>query len=107
MLQKAYLLAKIGADTAENERTFAEHLPNGFPRTRGSSRTRCSNLKIVPDKVVLLNAPSATVGGAELMTGGGWCMYTSANFLSLVLGFMNADLSTKYLFSTFFEIYKI
>ena len=27
MLQNAYLLAKIGADTAENERKFAEHLP--------------------------------------------------------------------------------
>ena len=27
MLQNAYLLAKIGADTAENERTFAEILP--------------------------------------------------------------------------------
>ena len=27
MLQNAYLLAKIGADTAENERTFAENLP--------------------------------------------------------------------------------
>ena len=28
MLQNAYLLAKIGADTAENERNFAEILPN-------------------------------------------------------------------------------
>ena len=27
MLQNAYLLAKIGADTAENERDFAEILP--------------------------------------------------------------------------------
>ena len=27
MLQNAYSLAKIGADTAENERTFAENLP--------------------------------------------------------------------------------
>ena len=26
MLQNAYLLAKIGADTAENERTFAKNL---------------------------------------------------------------------------------
>ena len=26
MLQNAYLLAKIGADTAENERNFAENL---------------------------------------------------------------------------------
>ena len=27
MLQNGYLLAKIGADTAENERKFAENLP--------------------------------------------------------------------------------
>ena len=27
MLKNAYLLAKIGADTAENERNFAEILP--------------------------------------------------------------------------------
>ena len=27
MLKNAYLLAKIGADTAENERNFAENLP--------------------------------------------------------------------------------
>ena len=27
MLKNAYLLAKIGADTAENERHFAENLP--------------------------------------------------------------------------------
>ena len=33
MLQNAYLLAKIGADTAENERIFAENLP-----TIGNSR---------------------------------------------------------------------
>ena len=29
MLQNAYLLAKIGTDTAENERSFAEILPIG------------------------------------------------------------------------------
>ena len=29
MLQNAYLLAKIGADTAENEQHFAENLPIG------------------------------------------------------------------------------
>ena len=29
MLQNAYLIAKIGADTAENERSFAESLPIG------------------------------------------------------------------------------
>ena len=41
MLQNAYFLAKIGADTAENERNFAEickncQLPYGSQRTRPS-----------------------------------------------------------------------
>ena len=35
MLQNAYFLAKIGADTAENEQHFAEILPIG---RRGASR---------------------------------------------------------------------
>ena len=30
MLQNAYLIAKIGADTPENEQHFAENLPNFF-----------------------------------------------------------------------------
>ena len=29
---------------------------------------------------------------AELMTGGGWCMYASASFERLVLGCINLDL---------------
>ena len=43
MLQNAYLVAKIGADTAENERNFAENLPKignyrtGPPRTTSTS----------------------------------------------------------------------
>ena len=32
MLQNEYLVAKIGADTAENERIFAEFLPKIFRR---------------------------------------------------------------------------
>ena len=48
MLENAYLLAKIGADTAENERNFAKILikigttlrvpPGGGPGPRGSLR---------------------------------------------------------------------
>ena len=34
MLQKAYLLAKIGADTAENEQHFAEIAGRGRPDDR-------------------------------------------------------------------------
>ena len=49
MLQNAYFVAKIGADTAENEQHFAENLPkiNNYPtgppsrgRPRGRPRAR-------------------------------------------------------------------
>ena len=41
MLQNAYLLAKIGADTAENERNFAENSPKiaNYPTGQGRGRT--------------------------------------------------------------------
>ena len=38
MLQKSYLLAKIGPDTAENERNFAENLPNFATTLREQTR---------------------------------------------------------------------
>ena len=38
MLQNAYFLAKIGADTAENEQHFAEILPIGRRRPPGLLR---------------------------------------------------------------------
>ena len=40
MLQNAYLLAKIGADTAENERNFAEFLPKIGNSPKGSCPAR-------------------------------------------------------------------
>ena len=40
MLQNAYFLAKIGADTAENEQHFAEILPIGLPAARRAPRPR-------------------------------------------------------------------
>ena len=45
MLQNAYFLAKIGADTAENEQHFAEILPKTGnyptgPSVRGGPRSR-------------------------------------------------------------------
>ena len=40
MLQNAYLLAKIGADTAENEQHFAEILPtDSQAAARGSNES--------------------------------------------------------------------
>ena len=40
MLQNAYLVAKIGADTAENEQQFAEILPIGSWRRPTSAAAR-------------------------------------------------------------------
>ena len=40
MLQNAYFLANIGADTAENEQHFAEILPIGRRRPPGLLRRR-------------------------------------------------------------------
>ena len=37
MLQNAYLLAKIGADTAENERYFAEKVAKNWQLSYGST----------------------------------------------------------------------
>ena len=49
MLQKAYLLAKIGADTAENERNFAKNwqLPTG-PLPVAVSRAAVRGRRRVP-----------------------------------------------------------
>ena len=47
MLQNAYFLAKIGADTAENEQHFAEILPkigNYLTGRHGSSAPVCALL---------------------------------------------------------------
>ena len=42
MLQNAYFVAKIGADTAENEQHFAEILPKigNYPTGTGTSTPR-------------------------------------------------------------------
>ena len=41
MLQNAYFLAKIGADTAENEQHFAENLPKIGNYPTGPEMRRC------------------------------------------------------------------
>ena len=45
MLQNAYLVAKIGADTAENERNFAKHwqLPYGSTSVRSPTRLKAAD----------------------------------------------------------------
>ena len=49
MLQNAYVLAKIGADTAENERNFAKRLPK--------LATTLTFVPVFHDLVLLLDGP--------------------------------------------------
>ena len=55
MLQNAYLLAKIGADTAENEQHFAEILPIG--RRVADRRVAVSESVFVPQRGAKLRNP--------------------------------------------------
>ena len=48
MLQNAYLLAKIGADTAENERNFAEILPKIGNYPTGPKSDRRARPRLAP-----------------------------------------------------------
>ena len=48
MLQNAYFLAKIGADTAENEQHFAEILPIGRRVGRGGREQRAEDRRATP-----------------------------------------------------------
>ena len=60
MLQNAYFLAKIGADTAENEQHFAEILPTDAPLA-------AALLQDAPGLLQLLQAFAA--GPREVMAG--------------------------------------
>ena len=71
MLQNAYFLAKIGADTAENEQHFAENLPIGrrvaerqaFDR---SGDGEMSIMEITPLLKELGKAPALQAAGGGL-----------------------------------------
>ena len=77
MLQNAYLLAKIGADTAENERSFAEYLPEiaNCPTAPGGRR----------------GTPGRSDGGPKI----GKKFRQIFGEMSLVFGCIGADLCKK------------
>ena len=54
MLQHAYLLAKIGADTAENEQHFAEILPIGRCRAGGQVGLLAARLDLADGRLAKL-----------------------------------------------------
>ena len=61
MLQNAYLLAKIGADTAENERNFADNLPKirNYPTGLLPSGPPAVPSGVLKDAFVALRVPSS------------------------------------------------
>ena len=65
MLQNAYFLAKIGADTAENEQHFAENLPKTGNYPTGPPR-RASAASAPQDP-----AAAATCSGVRFVYGSG------------------------------------
>ena len=50
MLQNAYSVAKIGADTAENEKHVAEILPKNWQTRREASRARVAQRRPRPTR---------------------------------------------------------
>ena len=74
MLQNAYFLAKIGADTAENEQHFAEILPKigNYPTGAGSSMPSAFSWKSVsvemrPSPCDLLFSSTCAIISQELL----------------------------------------
>ena len=81
MLQNAYFLAKIGADTAKNEQHFAEILPIGrrvaATRPRRSASDKKELAEAIPESLyglsdgalrLLLRRPRESVRGKPLYT---------------------------------------
>ena len=107
MLQKfnAYFLAKIGADTAENEQHFAENLPKiGNYPTRHRGGARRDERHDVGLLAARRQAPSPAPGGVRLQIWQGWGVRVSKIgkfckllqiFSGLVLGFIKTKFCKK------------
>ena len=67
MLQNAYLLVKIGADTAENEQHFAEILPIGRRVAGGPASSRSNEALVVVRHLV--DDAAQRLRGAEAPLG--------------------------------------
>ena len=98
MLQNAYFLAKIGADTAENEQHLADILPKtgNYPTTlRVSSRAKAcmGGMVLPPGRRRSETAPLEPL--AEAARPGGSVREERANFTGLVLGCIEAKFFKK------------
>ena len=74
MLQNAYFLAKIGADTAENEQHFAEILPKtgNYPRgaERPWQRLRGAELRKARAREISTESPAEFEKSSKRLAGG-------------------------------------
>ena len=100
MLQNAYLLAKIGADAAENERKFAEILPKiGNYPTDPPSYGAPRQVRIEPGGRAAARAPRAARGGGAGRGSSGARGTVGANFakfLQIFGGLVLGCIKTKF-----------
>ena len=80
MLQNAYLLAKIGADTAENEQHFAEILPIGRRVHADPSSGPASRGRGPPGFWIDRGAAPEPQGSATTAEPQGWGTYVKTKF---------------------------
>ena len=119
MLKNANLLAKIGADTAENELNFAAILPIGrckprprrsgsrcrSPGPRGSGRSRATRLSGAPSAGAAPQGRRACVRGlglANLANFAKFCKFLAGSFSAV----SKRNFARKYAFDSF-KLYKI
>ena len=76
MLQNAYFLAKIGADTPENERHFAKKVQ----KLAKSAAARASRRPAVVAEYVVVSAAREAIGPITLI-----CIHTEINVLNYIV----------------------
>ena len=74
MLPNAYFLAKIGVDTAENERKFAENLPKigNYPAAPAPAGRRDSRGSMKAPRAALPTASQPMIRAPQLKDGSGF-----------------------------------
>ena len=89
MLQNAYLLAKIGADTAENERNFAEHLQlfafSAKSKTSGEASEAVPALRELDGEAEEVQPP----GGGRDLHASNFCFFEKLSGVRILTTFIS------------------